>query len=390
MKNKMIIIVAFACTILGVIYFGRNIKELNRIDFTYEFNDNGVTVTQYKGSDKDIKIPSFFWFWKVTKISNIGYPDAESVYIPDTVTYVEEALFKDYVNLTSVRLSENCTRVSDWMFDNCNKLVSINIPDNVTCIGAYAFRDCTSLKTVKFSDQIWYIQQFAFMNCTSLDNVVLPNGLEEAGICIFEGCTGLRSVTLSESCSIITSGMFLNCSSLESLYIPDCVTAVLYLDAFKGCTSLKSIKGGKNLCGYDWGQAKEYFADAPWYQEEFAMFGDYTLARYNGNEKEVVIPDGVKIIWATAFDGLDIDKVVIPDSVEVIFGIWEYQEEIELQFSDLGSVSIKNGDLEGVKALVRRGSSLDEYATQQAAPENNVYGKSVFLGFKYFDDVVVK
>jgi hypothetical protein len=56
----------------------------------------------------------------------------------------------------------------------------------------------------------------------------------------------------------------------------------------------------------------------------------------------------------------------------------------------LGSVSIKNGDLEGVKALVRRGSSLDEYAMQQAAPENNVYGKSVFVGFKYFDDVVVK
>ena len=115
------------------------------------------------------------------------------------------------------------------------------------------------------------------------------------------------------------------------------------------------------------------------------MFGDYTLARYNGNEKEVVIPDGVKIIWATAFDGLDIDKVVIPDSVEVIFGIWESQEEIELQFSDLGSVSIKNGDLDGAKVLVRRGSSLE-----QAAPENNVYGKSVFVGFKYFDDVVVK
>jgi hypothetical protein len=93
MKYKMIIIVALACTILGVIYFGRNIKELNGIDFTYEFNDNGVTVTQYKGSDKDIKIPSFFWFWKVTKISNIGYPDAESVYIPDTVETLNTQAF---------------------------------------------------------------------------------------------------------------------------------------------------------------------------------------------------------------------------------------------------------------------------------------------------------
>ena len=43
------------------------------------------------------------------------------------------------------------------------------------------------------------------------------------------------------------------------------------------------------------------------------------LQKYCGNDSEVVIPDGVKVIGSRAFSGsLDLEKVIIPEGVEVI------------------------------------------------------------------------
>ncbi len=45
-----------------------------------------------------------------------------------------------------------------------------------------------------------------------------------------------------------------------------------------------------------------------------------TLIKYNGEATEVTIPDGVKRIGTDAFKGLDIEKIIIPDSVISIDG----------------------------------------------------------------------
>ena len=60
--------------------------------------------------------------------------------VPETVTQLGAAAFKDCEKLRSVRLPEaGLEQIPDECFRNCASLISVNLPDGVTRLGTYAF-----------------------------------------------------------------------------------------------------------------------------------------------------------------------------------------------------------------------------------------------------------
>ena len=68
--------------------------------------------------------------------------------IPNGVTSLGEAVFKECSNLTSITIPNSVKSIGYEAFKGCSSLTSITIPDSVTSIGNHAFKYCSSLTSI--------------------------------------------------------------------------------------------------------------------------------------------------------------------------------------------------------------------------------------------------
>ena len=73
-----------------------------------------------------------------------GISSIKNISLPDTITIESEA-FAGCVNLQTISLSNELTKIGDSAFNNCSNLTEIFIPASVTEIGSNAFKGCTNL-----------------------------------------------------------------------------------------------------------------------------------------------------------------------------------------------------------------------------------------------------
>ena len=187
-----------------------------------------------------------------------------------------------------VVIPNTVTEIGGWAFFGCTSLQSVDIPGSVTKIGWMAFEGCTSLQSVDIPASVTEIGSDAFEGCTSLQSVVLPASVTEIGWAAFKGCTSLQSVDLPDSVSLIEGGAFSRCSSLPKISV-----------------------SRKNSCFVS--------VDGVLYDIERKRLIQYPAGR---NEKAFSIPDTVKMIGGSAFNGCtSLQSVDIPDSVTEIGGV---------------------------------------------------------------------
>lgn len=238
-----------------------------------------------------------------------------------------------FSSLNEVIFKEGVTEIPYQAFESCKALEKITIPSTVTQIGDYAVSNCPSLKTIEFPDGVKSIGEYAFSNLTSLSgDVILPNSLTQMGEGVFSNCGNLEKVHLSDNLTYTPKKNYNGSENYANWFehtkvgeinIPDSMldnptcqfhadeitfNSDMTVDIYKAVKDSswchnKYLKGktDKNMGGYD----------------GFAI-AENTVLRYIGDDKNPVVPDGVKAIGDRAFTYCDIDKVTLPQSLQSI------------------------------------------------------------------------
>lgn len=152
----------------------------------------------------------------------------------------------------------------------------------------------------------------AYYRNNRLGEVVLPEGIEEIGQFSFAR-SSITNIRLPEGITKIGYGAFYHCDSLEFVELPDSVINV-EPRAFEYTAWMENFKSSG---------------------EDFLISGGVLIA-YAGNEKNVYVPGGVRVISAEAFAGHEeMESVRLPDSIQII-GEAAFENCTELKRINLG------------------------------------------------------
>ena len=156
------------------------------------------------------------------------------------VTSMEDRLFYQCSDLSSIRLSENITAIEDEAFYQCSNLKSVYIPNNVTEIGERAFYWCSKLTSIDIPDGVTSIGSSAFSGCSSLTSINIPDGVTEIGGAAFSSCGRLTTIDIPDEVTSIGNSAFSSCNSLESVTLGSGVETI-GASAFSSCYGLNEI-----------------------------------------------------------------------------------------------------------------------------------------------------
>lgn len=160
--------------------------------------------------------------------------------------------FYECENLFSVKIGENCEKISHSMFNGCSRLEEIELPQSIKTISDEAFSGCKRLEKIDLPEKLEYIGEAAFSCCYLLEKIKLPKTLKYINELTFKNCVSLCGVVFEEESIVskILSGAFKNCMNLRSLNIPDSISFIekdAFLNAnvyfFELPKNLKSFRG---------------------------------------------------------------------------------------------------------------------------------------------------
>jgi hypothetical protein len=172
-------------------------------------------------------------------------------------------------NLTNYEIHNQTRFIEDHVFENCKNLTSITIPDGVTRIGESAFKSCTSLNyniyggikylgnednpylvaisttdnkltSYEIHKQTKFFAGGVFKNCIGLTRITIPNGVREIGMYAFYDCRSLTEIVLPDYLQIIPMNTFEKCLQLNKIVLPKGLCVVEEY-AFTDCKKLATV-----------------------------------------------------------------------------------------------------------------------------------------------------
>lgn len=281
---------------------------------------------------------------------------------PMKMTISKDGILKKTVKNSLRRrvvIPDGVKEIANGVFSGCEYLESIEFPKSLTKIDTEAFAKCYRLNSVKFSDGLQIIGDSAFEKC-DFELLEIPDGVVEIGNKAFCSNDNLRKLIIPESTQRIGEEAFSHCRALRKLFLNETIKEIgarafydcNYIDVIALPKSLKKIgekafgfKDNIDDSGWRWDpepastinpiychakSAAEEYAIAngldhkpyeEYAQDRFCVIRDGVLVDYvkEPGVVKVMIPNGVKIIGESSFEGRSIlTDVIIPDSVRVI------------------------------------------------------------------------
>lgn len=239
--------------------------------------------------------------------------DKELLYLPDSITEIDEGAFVGCTCVENVRLPSGFECIPMGLFSNSyiasveypdslkvigpfsfakTRLTEADIPDGTVEIGNGAFGGCSWLKKLNIPDTVKRVGDAAFSH-TSITSLTLPKSLEELGDQAFGNCFSLTGITLPEGLTHIPAGCFQGCS-IKTIDIPESVRSISDA-AFRGCRALEKLELPQDLV--------ELGASA------FSSCGSLG---------DVVIPPNVRCIGEHCFSGSGVTSVTFGRAVKVV------------------------------------------------------------------------
>lgn len=257
------------------------------------------------------------WYrYEATKTSNNGYVVingkligyegiATELEIPSKVTYIYDYVFKGNENITSLRFASGSgiTSITGETFVGCTQLAEVTFRNTLVELDMNAFNG-TPWKENLTSDFIVVGNTLLAYVGTST-SVVIPSGVDGNGILeispnVFQGNTTITSLSFGAGSylSSIPANAFNGCVNLESVTFPEEIEYVGQ-DAFKGTKWYANLPNG-------------------------AYVYNGKMLFYKGVETEYTLPDTVKEITASAFEGSSVNRLIIvaedPSAITIAAG----------------------------------------------------------------------
>ena len=188
---------------------------------------SGIYSECFKNSDIiSVRIPNTYTH--IGQFAFQGCTSLTSIKMPTMLKSAGTMAFFGCENLESVDFTgvNVFSKLSFAMFSGCKSLEKVYLPESVTALNENIFVDCESLTEVKMSDNIKLIPEYAFYGCASLSNIELPSKLEKIEQYAFANCKSLSEVDIPPSLTDIGNNAFENDTALSSLFIPDTVTSI--------------------------------------------------------------------------------------------------------------------------------------------------------------------
>ncbi len=229
----------------------------------YQPGDYNSRIFGFYGSNiKSISLPD-----TITEIGNAAFREvdlSESINIPESVTTIGVQAFYSspettitlpesikviknlsltYSKVETINLPEGLEKIESSAFDKSQLKGSITIPSTVKELGDFAFSDCHYITEVEIKCSLPDFE-YAFCWCENLKTVKITGSMKTLGNSAFFKCSSLTTVELPKSLTKIEKSAFYNCTALTEITIPENVTEMAKGRAdgpFIFCDNLKTI-----------------------------------------------------------------------------------------------------------------------------------------------------
>ncbi len=344
-----------------------------------------------------------------TKQWFIGEDTIEVVVIPEGVKTIGSYAFANLTALTTVVLPSTLERIDFGAFYGCTSLTTVEGIENVKFINRDAFAGCALRGEISL-DKVVAIADRAFALNKKLENVTLGSNVQSVGAYAFSNNTALKTVTIKAPIIKLGQNAFEFCSSLTEIAIN---AAVIPAQAFNECTSLKTIKLGKDVAviseyAFSNAKAETFVVDPDNATLKLATSGTY-LTNKAGTEILLVAPgfkgefrvydSNITSVGPNAFSGsTHITSVIIPSVTHVGDYAFAYCEK--LATIELGTLELI-GDYAFYKTAITQVPSLNQidrigaYAfaytkvTTLNVPDGMIIGDGAFRECKFLASVTI-
>jgi hypothetical protein len=170
-------------------------------------NENGI-LSSYTGSDEEVFIPD-----NITVIGDAAFRQngrIKRVVLHDKVTAIGRNAFSRCTALTEIAIPPSVKTIGAGAFNDCWALTEINIPSGVTIIPDNAFSGCKNLTDVTIGSGVTRIEK-AFVGCEKLDGILIPQGVVSIGENAFSQCKNLKNIIILNDSITIGRRAFLAC-----------------------------------------------------------------------------------------------------------------------------------------------------------------------------------
>ena len=186
-------------------------ESLELVDILEDVSINGIIYTLHKlyhtadlkngeNCDDHLYIPSEVDYegqkYAVTSVGYGAFANNKTlsyVEIPSSVTSIGSTAFYECTNLIYAVI-QGAKSIGYSAFHGCTNLANIFLPNSLTSIQDRAFKDCTSLISVIIPEGVTNISNHAFAYCTNLRSATLPGNVTSIGVFAFTHCDKLEDI----------------------------------------------------------------------------------------------------------------------------------------------------------------------------------------------------